>query len=209
MKYLYIIFCFLPFLGLPQSGISISGSSQFYNSQTLILGNNNAFYTSPITARNNQMTLSVFRGKKYKIGTLAIKGSLSYNVNIINYSDESEFTNHEIINRNIIPALELWYIFVEKQSTFIYSSIGTYGTLEELNLFINESKQNEFQYNSIVPFIRLGMQVNYGKLYINPFLSFDLEDIRFENWNELVEADLNNALKNYTIRSGIEFGIMF
>ena len=53
------------------------------------------------------------------------------------------------------------------------------------------------------------MQVNYGKLYINPFLSFDLEDIRFENWNELVEADLNNALKNYTIRSGIEFGIMF
>ena len=187
----------------------MSGSSQFYNSQTLILGNNNSFYTSPITARNNQMTLSVFRGKKYKIGTLAIKGSLSYNVNIINYSDESEFTNHEIINRNIIPALELWYIFVEKQSTFIYSSIGTYGTLEELNLFINESKQNEFQYNSIVPFIRLGMQVNYGKLYINPFLSFDLEDIRFENWNELVEADLNNALKNYTIRSGIEFGIMF
>ena len=199
----------MPFLGLSQSGISMSGSSQFYNSQTLILGNNNSFYTSPITARNNQMTLSVFRGKKYKIGTLAIKGSLSYNVNIINYSDESEFTNHEIINRNIIPALELWYIFVEKQSTFIYSSIGTYGTLEELNLFINESKQNEFQYNSIVPFIRLGMQVNYGKLYINPFLSFDLEDIRFENWNELVEADLNNALKNYTIRSGIEFGIMF
>ena len=98
MKYLYIIFCFLPFLGLSQSGISMSGSRQFYNSQTLILGNNNSFYTSPITARNNQKALSEIRGKKYKIGTLAIKGSLSYNVNIINYSDESEFTNHEIIN---------------------------------------------------------------------------------------------------------------
>jgi hypothetical protein len=64
-------------------------------------------------------------------------------------------------------------------------------------------------YNALIPFVRSGLQINYGKLFINPFISFDLDKIKFDEFNEFLDTDFKQLIKDYSIRTGVKFGIMF
>jgi len=81
--------------------------------------------------------------------------------------------------------------------------------LEDLNLLSSNNEQNTLNYNAIIPFLRSGLQINYGKLFINPFISFDLDKIEFGEVNEILDADFKQLIKDYSIRTGLNFGIMF
>ena len=162
-------------------------------------------------SRNNQITLSIFRGRKFKIGTFAINASLTYNINNTQYEANSimEISDYEVITKNIIPKLELWHIVLQRNNVFIYNSIGGYGILQDLNLSESSGQNELYEYNSIIPFLRTGVQISYGKFFVNPFISFDLQEITFEELSDITSVNLKKTIQNYTFRSGLEFGIMF
>ena len=66
-----------------------------------------------------------------------------------------------------------------------------------------------YEYNGIIPFVRTGLQLNYGRFFINPFISFDLQQINFNKFSDILDSDIEEIIKNYTVRTGLEFGIMF
>ena len=213
MQKLTTIFILLtiPIITIAQSGISLSGSSEFYQGESIIPVNPEAYSTMNYKSRNNQITLSIFRGRKFKIGTFAINASLTYNINHTQYTDNTviAINDYEVITKNIIPKFELWHIILQRKNIFIYNSIGGYGILQDLNLS-EYSDQNElYEYNSIIPFLRTGIQISYGKFFINPFVSFDLQEINFDELSDISNVNLKKTIQNYTFRSGLEFGIMF
>ena len=208
-KYIFILI-FIPLTAMCQSGISISGNSQFQIGQSIIPTTSGDFSELNYDSRQHQIKLSVFRGRKLSIGTFAINGSISYSINKIEYESSISGINDYEINKNmLIPSLELWYIFFQTENIFIYTSIGGYGLLQDLNILQFDEEIGLFEYNNIIPFWRTGLQLSYGRFFINPFLSFDLQGIKFNNFSDIFEADFEQQVKNYNIRSGLEFGIMF
>ena len=198
-------------ISIGQSGISLSGSSEFSHGQSIIPVNLEAYTSMNYKSRNNQITLSIFRGRKFKIGTFAINASLTYNINNTQYEANSimEISDYEVITKNIIPKLELWHIVLQMNNVFIYNSIGGYGILQDLNLSESSGQNELYEYNSIIPFLRTGVQISYGKFFVNPFISFDLQEITFEELSDITSVNLKKTIQNYTFRSGLEFGIMF
>lgn len=200
-----------------QSGISLSGSNMFNMGQTVFYANSQDFMPVNFENRSNKITLSIFRGRRFKWGTFALKGNFSYSINKFKYlysmsgisADNVTESNIETMTSNLIPSLELWYIFLQKESVFIYTSVGSYGIFSDLNITSNNN-ENTYEYNTLIPFIRIGTQLNYGRFFINPFISFDLEGFTFEELGKIFEnSNLQSQFTNYTLRSGLEFGIMF
>ncbi len=208
-KYIFIL-VFFPLTALSQSGISISGASQFSIGETIVPLDHN-YVPLYYEQRNNSITLSLFRGRKFRIGTIALKGSLSYRIENTKYQNkinnlllEASINNYETIKRSLIPSLEIWHIFFQSQKTFLYASIGGYGIIQNLNF-----ENDVYEYNSLVPFLRTGIQLNYNRFFLNPFISFDLEQIEFNSIADIFNADMEDKIKNYSIRTGLEFGILF
>ena len=128
-KYIFILIL-VPLIGLSQSGISVSGSSQFNIGETIFPIDNNYIPIS-YEQRNHSVTLSLFRGRKFRIGTIALKGSLSYNIEKTNYQNNinnpvlaSSINNYKTIKRSLIPSLEIWHIFFQNEKTFLYCVWG-------------------------------------------------------------------------------------
>ena len=211
MRKIYFLIILFPFLGISQSGISLSGTSMFYLGQTLFPSNTQELLPINFQARNTKVTLSMFRGRKFKFGTLALNVNMSYSINNIKYSDSEllGIYNHETSTKNLIPELELWYIILQTRNIFIYSSVGGYGVLSDLNTSSSDDNNILHEYNQLIPFARIGLQLNYGKFFINPFISFDLKGIEFDKINEIWQAEFRDLIQNYNIRSGLELGIMF
>lgn len=208
-KYIFILIL-VPLIGLSQSGISVSGSSQFNIGETIFPVDNNYIPIS-YEQRNHSVTLSLFRGRKFRIGTIALKGSLSYNIEKTKYQNNinnpvlaSSIDNYKTIKRSLIPSLEIWHIFFQNEKTFLYASIGGYGIIQNLNF-----ENDVYEYNSLVPFLRTGVQLNYNRFFLNPFISFDLDQIRFNSFTDIFNADMGDKIKNYSIRTGLECGILF
>ena len=106
MKQYIFLLIFIPIICFSQSGISISGSSQFNIGESVLLINN-VFEPQNYEQRHNSVTVSIFRGRKFKIGTIVLKGELSYNIeNTTYYNTEIEtfdlgvIDEYEIITRN-------------------------------------------------------------------------------------------------------------
>mgnify|MGYP001373797779 CR=1 FL=1 len=215
-KYLVVILIIIPLLGISQSGISLSGSSTFQMGQHVFDFNSPEIEPINIETRNNKITLSYLRGRKLKIGTFLIKSSISYNIDKTTYNDSNtpnseslELYDLRTTTANIIPSFELWCVILQNENTFVYTSFGGYGILS--NLTINSGNiTNTYEYNRLIPFFRIGTQLNYGKLFINPFISFDLKGMEFESLNEIFSnTNIETQFQNYKIRTGLEFGIMF
>jgi len=210
-NYIFLLFL-IPVISFSQSGISVSGTSQFNIGESIIpVGS----HYEPISydQRNNNITVSVFRGRKFSIGTFALKGSVSYRTENTKYNTNLiDVNNYDIVTRSLMPSLEVWYIFFQRDNIFLYASTGGYGIIQNLNIEKTTSfdlEKNTYDYNSLVPFFRTGMQLNYNRFFMNPFVSFDLEKIDFNTFNNIFEIDFKEKIKNYNIRTGIEFGIMF
>ncbi|MAZ58603.1 MAG: hypothetical protein CMP56_04280 [Flavobacteriales bacterium] len=205
------ILVIIPMITIAQSGISLSGSSQFYEGQSIIPVNPDSYSTMNYKSRDNQITLSIFRGRKFKMGTFAINASFTYSINNTQYKPNNimGINSYDVIRKHIIPKLELWHILLQRKNIFIYNSIGGYGLLQDLNLTTSNDQNEIYEYNSIIPFLRTGVQISYGKFFINPFISFDLQEITFAEFSDIANINLKNTIQNYNFRSGLEFGIMF
>ncbi|MDC0189488.1 hypothetical protein OAJ42_01245 [Flavobacteriales bacterium] len=211
MRISLIITLFIPFVSFTQSGISLSGSSQFSTGQNLYPIGNNTFDAIDVESRNYKLSLSIFRGRKFKIGTFAVNTTLSYNIKNEKYIPHNALSdNYNSIQNSFIPQIEIWYFLFQNQNIFIYTSIGSYAIMQDLTLSQKESNNEVVSnYNQLTPFVRGGLQLNYGRLFINPYISFDLDEMYFDSFSDFRNYNLNKQLKNYTIRSGLEFGIMF
>ena len=211
MRISLIIILFIPFISFTQSGISLSGSSQFSTGQNLYPIGSNTFDPIDFESRNYKLSLSIFRGRKFKIGTFAINTTLSYSIKNEKHIPLNELSdNYNSIQNSFIPQIEIWYFLFQNQNIFIYTSIGSYAVMQDLTLSQKGSNSEIVsKYNQLTPFFRGGLQLNYGRLFINPYISFDLDEMYFDSFSDFRNYNLHKQLKNYTIRSGLEFGIMF
>ena len=82
--YIFLLFV-IPFFSFGQSGISISGTSQFHVGESII-PLENTYKPIAYDQRNNNVTISIFRGRKFSIGTIAFKGSVSYRIEKTKYN---------------------------------------------------------------------------------------------------------------------------
>lgn len=206
MKKFIVLLYFISFLSFSQSGISISGISQFNLGATLIPTEENYIPLS-YEQRNHNITLSIFRGRKFRIGTIVLKGSVSYNIEKTHYHNEQHnilIRDYETIKRRLIPSLEIWHILFQSEQTFLYASLGSYGIIQNLNF-----ENHVYEHNNLVPFLRTGLQLNYNRFFFNPFISFDLEPIEFDVLNDIFNTDIKEKINKYSLRTGLEFGIMF
>ena len=209
-RYLLVLLC-MPLFNFSQSGISLSGSSQFTTGQNLYLINNDNFEPINFESRDYKLSLSIFRGRKFRIGTFAINATLSYSVMNAKYNSTNELMeNFNSIRNSFIPQMEIWYLLFQNENIFAYTSIGSYAIMQDLSLSTKASSNDIVsKYNQITPFFRAGLQLNYGRLFINPYVSFDLEEMYFDSFQDLRNYNLSHQIENFKIRSGLEFGIMF
>ena len=211
MRNFFFLLLLIPCLNFSQSGISLSGMSQF-NIGESIMPQNNSYIPVSYEQRNNNITISIFRGRRFRIGTFAIKGSVSYNIENTKYHGTKNIDDYKVTKRHLIPNLELWHILFQSKNAFLYASIGSYGIIQNLNTKEEKNLILEnvvYEHNSIVPFLRTGIQLNYNRFFINPFVSFDLKAIRFNSFNDILNTNIKEKIKNHAVRTGLEFGIMF
>ena len=214
MKYIYLILLF-PVISFCQSGISISGQSQFGFGEELMPLNNETF--EPVLFKNREyaITLSIMRGRKLIIGTFWLHLNVTYQTSNTSYDfikNTLNENNYNLISRRLTPSAELRYVIIQSGNAFLYSSIGSYAVLE--NLSVEQESETDLdlivhKYNGIIPFIRSGMQLDFGRFFINPFLSYDIGIMDFNSFTSLSQSDFKNALDNASLRTGIKFGIMF
>jgi hypothetical protein len=213
MKKYFFILLLTPLINLSQIGISVSGSSQFTTGQTIIPLMNGEFESVNYELRNNSISLDWTTGRRLVIGeiwcVLGVKYAITnskYNSNELNYN----IANYKLVERRLIPSLAIQYVLMQRGFFRIYSSLGTYAILENLNLNQDNSSDIQVQqYNSLIPFIRTGLKLSMGNFTINPFIGYEFETIYFDTLNEISSADIENAIKNAGIRTGLRFGILF
>ena len=120
--------------------------------------------------------------------------------------------NYEIIERRLVPSLSIQYVLAKNNLLRLYSSIGSYGIFENLNLDQDSNLDLEtsiYKYNSLIPFIRLGVQLNMGTFTINPFISYEFQNIYFDRLSDISSEILQRSLENAGVRTGLRFGILF
>ena len=213
-KYIYILILF-PCLCYSQIGIGMSGTSNFTTGQTIFPVEEGVFETVNYELRNNSIGLDWNTGRRFIIGEIWCMIGITYNISKTFYSfSESNIpiSNYEIIERRLIPSLTLEYVFLRRSNFLIYSGIGTYAILENLNLDQdNEIELNisTHQYNGVIPFIRTGIRLNKGNFTINPFVGYELQTIYFDEFSEIFGDELQESFSNGNIRTGLRFGILF
>jgi len=215
MKKYFLLLVILPYFSWTQIGISVSGSSQFTTGQQLLPLENTVFQPVFYESRNNNISLSMARGRRLIIGEIWLKLRMTYSVINTQYDFSNTnpvLINYDIVDRRLMPGVELQYVLLRTQGLYIYSSMGSYTIIENLNIDYPNNVDLDASvhtYNGIIPFIRSGLQLNLGLFTINPFVGYDLQTIYFDKLGDISSSDLKESLKQGAIRTGIEFGIMF
>ena len=207
---LFFLFCF-SFI-TAQSGISVSAKSQFNIGQTILSINEANFQAVDYHENNHALTLAIQKGKKFRLGTMGIKAKFSYSINNINYNLENFSTYNNTLStrsKNIIPELEFWYVLMQRQNLYIYSSFGNYGVLSKLDVDLSDSANSDYNFKKIIPYLRLGLQIDLGRFFLNPFINLEMEGFEFDEIGDFLEIDYKDQINKNTIRSGLELGIFF
>ena len=94
-----------------------------------------------------------------------------------------------------------------------YASIGSNAILESLN-FVKANSSPEFshyEYNALMPFLRAGwyLSLNNWGFNINYFISYEIEPIYFENFDEIGPIDIPAALRGAQVVTGLKFSKVF
>ena len=213
MKKWIFLFILIPFISYGQMGISLGGHSHFTTGQTLLPISTNEFTSANYTLRTNSISLDWNTGRKFIIGEIWCVFGLTYNTTKKNYDFLTTQTmNYEIIERRLVPSLSIQYVLAKNNLLRLYSSIGSYGIFENLNLDQDNNLDLEisiYKYNSLIPFIRLGIQLNMGTFTINPFISYEFQNIYFDRLSDISSETLQRSLENAGVRTGLRFGVLF
>ena len=102
MRNFFFLLLLIPCLNFSQSGISLSGMSQF-NIGESIMPQNNSYIPVSYEQRNNNITISIFRGRRFRIGTFAIKGSVSYNIENTKYHGTKNIDDYKVFSTSHNP----------------------------------------------------------------------------------------------------------
>tara|TARA_B100001250_G_scaffold100318_1_gene84364 strand:+ start:1126 stop:1755 length:630 start_codon:yes stop_codon:yes gene_type:complete len=205
----------IPLMNYSQIGIGISGNSYFTTGQTVLPIENGVFETVNYELRNNGISLEWNTGRRLIIGEVWCMVSMTYNVKktFYNWSEtNADIPNYDIIERRLIPSVIFEYVFLRTEYLFLYSGLGSYAILENLNLDQDTDVDLNIlthQYNGIVPFIRAGIKINRGNFTINPFLSYEFQTIYFDEFSNISSEKIENAFEDATIRTGLRFGLLF
>ena len=125
---------------------------------------------------------------------------------------DANIANYDIVERRLIPSVKFEYVFLRNEYMALYSGIGGYAIVENLNLDQNNNSDLStltHKYNGIIPFLRAGIKLNRGNFTINPFIGYELEPIYFDEWNNISSEDIDASFENANIRTGVRFGILF
>ena len=210
-KYIYVLII-IPFISYSQIGVGIAGHSHFSTGQTMLPTNNSDFEVVNYELRNNSVSIDWNTGRRLIIGEVWCVLAMTYNIKQIHYFTETYSLDYELTERRMIPSLALQYVLMRRGFFKIYSSLGSYVMLANLNLNQENNTNIDlsvYEYNGLIPFIRGGIQLNTGNFTINPFVSYEFQTIYFDNFSEISSSALRNSIKNAGIRTGIRFGILF
>ena len=211
-KYFFILFL-IPLINYTQIGISLSGNSQFTTGQTILPLANGEFQSANYEMRNNSISLDWSTGRRLIIGEIWCVLGITYTINNSKYTStniNAIIDDYELVERRLIPSFSLQYVLMQRGFFRMYSSIGTYAILENLNLNQdNNSDIDVYEYNGIIPFIRTGVKLSMGNFTINPFIGYEFETIYFDNFSDISSADIESSIQNAGIRTGLRFGILF
>ena len=211
-NYIFLLII-IPSFSWTQIGISISGSSQFTTGQQLLLLENNSFQPVEYESRYNNISASMARGRRLIIGEIWLRLGITYSIIQTSYNfSENNLMNYNLIDRRLMPALELQYVLLRRQGLYLYSSIGSYTISENLNIKQSNNlnlPNTVHSYNGIIPFFRSGLQLSLGLFTINPFIGYDFKAIYFDRLNDISSENFKESLEKGAIRTGLEFGIMF
>ena len=202
-------------ISFSQIGISISGNSYFTTGQTLLPLDNGMFETVNYEIRNNGISLDWNTGRRLIIGEVWCMIGMTYNVTKTMYDwseTDANIANYDIVERRLIPSVKFEYVFLKNEYMALYSGIGGYAIVENLNLDQNNNSDLStltHKYNGIIPFLRAGIKLNRGNFTINPFIGYELEPIYFDEWNNISSEDIDASFENANIRTGVRFGILF
>jgi len=215
MKNYIYVFILIPMISFSQIGISISGNSYFTTGQTLLPLDNGMFETVNYEIRNNGISLDWNTGRRLIIGEVWCMIGMTYNVTKTMYDwseTDANIANYDIVERRLIPSVKFEYVFLKNEYMALYSGIGGYAIVENLNLDQNNNSDLStltHKYNGIIPFLRAGIKLNRGNFTINPFIGYELEPIYFDEWNNISSEDIDASFENANIRTGVRFGILF
>ena len=212
-KYSFILLFLIPLINYTQVGISISGNSQFITGQTILPLANGEFQSANYEMRNNAISLDWTTGRRLLIGEIWCVLGMTYTINNSKYNStniNAIIDDYELVERRLIPSVALQYVLMQRGFLRMYSSIGTYAILENLNLNQdNDADIQVYEYNGIIPFIRTGLKLSMGNFTINPFIGYEFETIYFDDFSDISSADIESSIKNAGIRTGLKFGILF
>ena len=159
----------------------------------------------------------IYKCKNKEIETY-IGGNAATNISFVKELIDAGLTgvsvipNYEIIERRLVPSLTFEYVFLRTGSVMLYSGIGSYAILENLNLDQETDIDLNIathEYNGLIPFMRAGIKVQRGNFTVNPFLGYEFETIYFNQFSDISTENLKESLRNAGLRTGLRFGILF
>ena len=214
-KYILLLI-FIPIIGLSQnSSIFITGSSTQNNGTELLTIGDGEYIPSKIQGRTSSLGLYLSQDVNLLIGNYTLVLGASYEMSETNY-DFSEsnpiYANYAEINNTIIPLVELRYRVLQLEDLFhVYASAGAMVFMESLswNYTDNIFEPYDYDYNYLWPFIRLGVDLDVGLFNVEPFISYQMDPIYFDDFSEIEVVDLENAFEEAGIVTGINFSLGF
>ena len=200
----------IPILGLSQKFV-ISGGSQQSNGKQLLTMGNGEYVQAQYQGRDNSITLAYGQRVPLPFGFYVLYMGATYSSEQTNY-DFSEtnptYANYKFSEEAIIPFMSLRYRVLNVPDLFsAYAALGTQIYLSQLNYSYQENlfEAIDLDYNFLLPYMQIGVELQTSLFSVEPFIQYQIDPIFFDDINEINSSDIDNAISNAGIVTGLSF----
>ena len=63
----------------------------------------------------------------------------------------------------------------------------------------------DLDYNFLLPYLQIGVELQTSLFFVEPFIQYQIDPIFFDDINEINSSDIDNAISNAGIVTGVSF----
>ena len=214
MRTCIFLLLLIPIVSSSQS-LSISGNSEQSNGKDLLTVGNGEYELAKYQGRESSVSLLYYQTVPLPIGVYTLVFGATYATAETSYDFSTTnpvYANYHYTNESIIPYLSLRYRILNIPNLFsAYAAVGTQVYMSELKYTYEDDvfEASEFTYNYMLPFFSMGVTLKTVLFNVEPFISYQIDPIYFDDISDIDASDLEGAVSEAGIVTGVRFNIGF
>ena len=212
MKKITVLIILIPLIGFSQR-FAVGGESQQSNGRQLLTIGNGEYVQAQYKSREYHISLAYGQRVPLPFGIYTLYIGASYSSEQIDFDfskTNPTYANYKFTEQAIIPFLSLRYRVLNLPNLFsVYTALGTQIYLSKLNYSYEEDMfaSIDLDYNFLLPFLEMGVDLQTSLFSVTPFIKYQIDPVFFDDITEINSSEINNAISNASLVTGISFEI--